>query len=103
MSSNEEAPANKNETNDVAIENETRRIIKDHLPTILSTIIRREPADLEAISQEKIEKQIRTFFSSLDSIVDDIAKELTLKTTTTILFKVMLRKLYQVVSIERHT
>jgi len=102
MSSNEEAPANKNETNDVAIENETRRIIKDHLPTILSTIIRREPADLEAISQEKIEKQIRTFFSSLDSIVDDIAKELTLKTTTTILFKVMLRKLYQVVSIERH-
>ncbi len=85
-----------------AIEQETLRIIRDHLPTVYSISLKRKP-ELCCLDDEKeVDQHIRYFFSCADQVIGRVGQELELPKSVINEFKLDFRKLYTVASIESH-
>ncbi len=102
-----------------AIEAETKRIIREHLPTIYATEYydgdqvdttsnlhicygKRYLPKRRSVPEKKVEQHLRDFFSLADCSIELVAISLGLSQEVASKFKVLFRKLYTVVSVELH-
>ncbi len=88
---------------ELAIEQETQRVIADHLPTIFS-VRNRETGKL--YQPQDVEKHIRYFFSQVDMSIEQAAGRLSnsslIPETVVRQLQLFFRQLYTVASIESH-
>ena len=88
------------------VEEETRRVVRDHLNTVYSVVVKRRHQDSYVLAPEKVETRIRTFFAAVDAQIDYLVQqEKMLEPSADFFkvgqeFKVMFRRLYQVVTTE---
>ncbi len=103
------------------VQQETQRVITDHLPTIFATAFFQSPeVDLNSkqeiaislgkqylpvrrpIPPEEVANHIKVFFAKADEVIEQIGRGQKLRPSSVDKFKLLFRKLYTVASIESH-
>ncbi len=85
------------------IEQETRRIINEHLPTVYSIKPNVDPTKRLLYSSQEVECHIRFFFDQVDKVIEQAGLELLSPKSVMGEFKLMVRRLYTVVGVECQT
>ncbi len=86
------------------IEQETQRVIADHLPTIYSVkqTLSKDIKTYKFYSPEEVETHIREFFAAIDEAIETCGRQRRAKKKTVQTLQLFLRRLYTVASIESH-